>query len=145
METLGLSPSTPRPTSRIKELFWPAIEDDVAAATAARNAMYACLFIAAISAGASLLAGQYSGLIDALFFAIAGIGVRQLSRTAAIVAFALYALSWLGAGGFSVLRPLLLAILLGGIRAAAWAHNRSADDREQIANPAMDTTGMSKI
>jgi hypothetical protein len=39
METLGLSPSTPKPTSRIRELFWPVIEDDVAAVTAARNAM----------------------------------------------------------------------------------------------------------
>jgi signal peptidase I len=146
METLGLSPSTPKPTSRIRELFWPAIEDEVAAVTAARNAMYVCLFIAALEVLASFITSQ-SGwvLVDALLFAMAGIGVRRLSRAAAIVAFTIYALEWLGTGDWSILRPILLAILLGGIRAAAFAHRKTTEDREAIANPPMDTTGMSRV
>jgi hypothetical protein len=56
METLGLSPSTPKPTSRLKELFWPNIDDEVAAGTAARNAMYACMFIAVTTAAGGLMA-----------------------------------------------------------------------------------------
>jgi hypothetical protein len=145
METLGLSPSTPKPTSRLKELFWPAIEDEVAAVTAARNAMYACLFIAAMSGAVGLMAGQTWVLVDVLLFAMAGIGVRQLSRAAAITALLMYALAWLGTGGFSILRPIVLAILLGGVRAAAFAHHLKNDAREAIANPPMDTTTMSRI
>jgi signal peptidase I len=146
METLGLSPSTPKPTSRIRELFWPKIEDEVAAVTAARNAMYACLFIAAIIGISGLVAGQNAWiLLDVLLFTMAGIGVRQLSRAAAITALLMYALEWLGVGGFSVLRPILLAILLGGVRAAAFAHHMKSEVREAIANPAMDTTTMSRI
>ncbi len=146
METLGLSPSTPKPTSRLRELFWPKIEDEVAAVTAARNAMYACLFIAAVTGISGLLAGQSLWiLLDVLLFALAGIGVRQLSRAAALTALLMYALAWLGAGGFSILRPIVLAILLGGVRAATFAHHLKNDVREAVANPAMDTTGMSRI
>jgi signal peptidase I len=76
---------------------------------------------------------------------MAGIGVRQLSRAAAIVAFLMYALAWLGTGDWSILRPILLAILLGGVRAAAFVHRKRSEDREAIANPPMDTTGMSRV
>jgi signal peptidase I len=145
METLGISPSTPKPTSRLKELFWPTIEDEVAAVTAARNAMYACLFIAAMSGAVGLMAGQTWVLVDVLLFAMAGIGVRQLSRAAAITAMLMYALAWLGTGGFSILRPIVLAILLGGVRAAAFAHHLKNDAREAVANPPMDTSAMSRI
>jgi signal peptidase I len=145
METLGLSPSNPKPTSRIRDLFWPVIDDEVAAVTAARNAMYACLFIAAITGVFGLMGGQPWVLIDVLLFTMAGIGVRQLSRAAAITALLIYALAWLGTGGFSILRPLILVILLGGVRAAAFAHHLKKDDREAAANPAMDTTTMSRL
>src|SRR5580704_1421101 len=107
METLGLSPSTPKPTSRIRELFWPKIEDEVAAVTAARNAMYACLFIAVATLVTGLLSGKGLWvLFDVLLFTMAGIGVRQLSRAAAITALFMYALAWLSVGGFS-LRPIV--------------------------------------
>lgn len=146
METLGLSPSTPKPTSRIRELFWPKIEDEVAAVTAARNAMFACMVVAILTGISAALTGQSSWvLLDVLLFVLAGIGVRQLSRAAAITALLMYALAWLGTGGFSILRPLILAILLGGVRAATFAHHLKSDVREAVANPAMDTTGMSRI
>jgi signal peptidase I len=146
METLGLSPSTPKPTSRIRELFWPAIEDEVAAVTAARNAMYACLFIAALTGVAGLMVGQGAWvLVDVLLFAMAGIGIRQLSRAAALTAMLMYALAWLATGGFSILRPIVLAILIGGVRAAAFAHHMKSEAREAIANPPMDTSTMSRL
>ena len=146
METLGLSPSNPKPTSRIRELFWPAIEDEVAAVTAARNAMYACLFIAALTGVAGLMAGQGAWVwVDVLLYVMAGIGVRQLSRAAALTAMLMYALAWLVTGGLSILRPILLAILIGGVRAAAFAHHMKNDAREALANPAMDTTTMSRV
>jgi signal peptidase I len=83
--------------------------------------------------------------IDSLLFAIAGIGVRQLSRAAALIAFLMYALAWLGTGEWSIVRPIVLAILLGGVRAAAFAHHKKKEDRDAIANPPMDTTGMSRM
>ena len=87
METLGLLPSTPKARSRLRELFWPKIEDEVAAVTAARNAMYACLLIAVLAGLSGLIAGQSFGiLLDLLLFTMAGIGVRQLSRAATITA-----------------------------------------------------------
>jgi signal peptidase I len=144
METLGLSPSTPKPTSRIKELFWPTIEDEVAAVTAARNAMYACLFVAAESGVSGLMEGNVWVLVDVLLYAMAAIGVRQLSRVAAITVLLMYALAWLAVGGISIVRPIVLAILIGGVRAAAFAHGLKKDAREAVANPAMDTSTMSR-
>jgi hypothetical protein len=78
MDTLGLSPSAPKPaTSRIRELFWPKIEDEVAV-TAARNAIYACLFISA-----SIGRTKPLGSAGCLAVHDGGNGVRQLSRAAA--------------------------------------------------------------
>jgi signal peptidase I len=146
MEILGLSASTPKPTSRIRELFWPDIQDEVAAVTAARNTIYACLLIAISTGVLALMSGQSAWIsVDVLLFIMAGIGVRQLSRAAAITAFVMFALGWLAAGGFNILRPILLAVLLGGIRAATFAHHLKKEVRETMANPAMDTTTMSRL
>ena len=79
-----------------------------------------------------------------------GIGVRQLSRTAAVTGFILYGLSWLLVpasmlSGAIVIRLILTALLLNGVRAAAYAHLAHKEDAiEQIANPAVDTTGVSR-
>ena len=94
MQTLGLSDSTPKTSSRIKELFWPKIDDDVAAVTAARNAMYASFVIAASTTFAVLTSQNNLAWIDVALYAMVGIGVRQLSRTAALTGFILYGLSW---------------------------------------------------
>ncbi len=108
--------------------------------------MYACLFIAGATPVTGLLSGKGLWvLFDVLLFTMAGIGVRQLSRAAALTALFMYALAWLSVGGFSILRPIVLAILLGGVRAASFAHNLKSDARDAIANPAMDTSTMSRI
>jgi signal peptidase I len=150
MQTLGLSDSTPKPTSRIKELFWPKIDDEVAAVTAARNAMYASFAIAAGTALAAFAAGSYLAWIDVALYVMVGIGVRQLSRTAALTGFILYGLSWLLVpssmlSGAIVVRLILTALLLNGIRAAAYAHLAHKEHAiEAVANPAVDTTGQSR-
>jgi signal peptidase I len=148
MQILGLSDSTPKPTSRFKELFWPKIEDEVAAVTAARNAMYASFLIAA---GTTVQAFASSwAWIDVTLYVMIGIGVRQLSRTAALTGFILYGLSWLLVpqamlSGAVVVRLILTALLLNGFRAAAYAHLAHRESAiEQIANPEVDTTGISR-
>jgi signal peptidase I len=148
MQTLGLSDSTPKTSSRIKELFWPKIDDDVAAVTAARNAMYASFAVAAGTAIAAV-AGAYLDWIDVVMYVMVGIGVRQLSRTAALVGFILYGFSWLLVPasmltGAVVIRLILTALLLNGVRAAIYAHSAHKEDAiEEIANPAFETTGLS--
>ena len=151
MQTLGLSDSTPKTSSRIKELFWPKIDDEVAAVTAARNAMYASFLIAAGTALAVFAVPQNYGIwIDVALYVMVGIGVRQLSRTAALTGFILYGLSWLlvpGSmlSGAIVIRLILTALLLNGVRAASYAHLVHKEHAiEGVANPALDTTGLSR-
>jgi signal peptidase I len=150
MQTLGLSDSTPKTSSRIKELFWPKIDDEVAAVTAARNAMYASFAIAAGTAFAALAGGNYSVWVDVALYVMIGIGVRQLSRTAALTGFILYGLSWLLVPGSMLsgaiaIRLILTALLLNGVRAAAYAHLAHKEHAiETVANPAVDTTGQSR-
>lgn len=149
MEILGLSESTPKPTSRLRELFWPRIDNEVAAITAARNAMYANFLVATITFGFTAGAGWRGAL---LCFMI-GIGVRQLSRAAAITGLIFYIGdfvavviinpgAWIGIFG----RAIWTAALIGGVRAAFFA-NRDEDPAvaARIANPVMDITGMSKM
>src|SRR5438105_13394621 len=94
MQTLGLSPSTPKPTSRIRDLFWPKLEDEVAAVTAARNAMYAAFFVGITTAALGMLSAPNAlYCMDVVLYFLVGIGVRQLSRTAALVGFFLSTLA----------------------------------------------------
>src|ERR1044071_6802744 len=86
MEILGLSESTPRPTSRSRELFWPAIIDEVSAVTAARNAMYASFLVATIT----LILTAGAGWPGSILFFMIGIGTRQLSRVAAVTGLIFY-------------------------------------------------------
>jgi hypothetical protein len=92
MQTLGLSPSTPKPSNRLRELLWPVINDDVSALTAARNGMYVCFFVAVVTAVVALFTNPV-GLLDAALFLMVGIGIRQLSRVAALTGLLLYAMS----------------------------------------------------
>ncbi|HLW77354.1 MAG TPA: signal peptidase I, partial [Bryobacteraceae bacterium] len=155
MQTLGLSDSTPKPTSRIRELFWPKIDSDVAAVTAARNAMYASFAIAAFSALDLVRVSGFLAVsvwISVVLYAMIGIGVRQLSRTAALTGFILYGLSWLLLPAlalfsfWTMLRVIATVLLLNGVRAAMFAHSSfKTDTLDQIANPAFDTRGESAV
>ena len=149
MEILGLSDSTPKPTSRLRELFWPQIDDDVAAVSAARNAMYAS-FVIAVGTALAAFSGNYSTWIDVALYLMIGIGVRQLSRAAALIGFILYGLSWLLVPSAMlspaiVIRLILTALLLNGVRAANYAHGAHKDAVvDEIANPRLETAGLSR-
>ncbi len=149
MQILGLADSTPKPTSRARELFWPHIIDEVSAVTAARNAMYASFVVAVATV---LLTGGV-GWLDALLFLMIGVGIRQLSRVAAVTGLLLYVAGFVAtvivnpSAATGILgRFLGTAIFLGGVRAAFFA-NRNEDPQvaQRIANPEIDTTGMSSF
>ncbi len=155
MQTLGLSGSSSGGGSRIRELFWPKIDDEIAAVTAARNAMYACFWIALSTAVLGLAGDQGWQLwIDVAIYVLVGIGVRQLSLAAGLIGFIVYGLSWTAAilavspSGYmapvqlgllvvtTVVRLMLTALLVQGVRAAAYAKTaHRAETIETIANP----------
>jgi len=130
VETLGLSDSTPKPRGRLLELFWPLIDSDVAARTAAQNAMYACAAIGLFSLLLVPLTGNAIGAVAmCLFYLLAAAGIRSFSRIAAWSAFAIYGidlvLSMFIGGAFGlpgiVVRVIVTALLVNGIRAQNFA------------------------
>ncbi len=133
MQQLGISPNAPKSQSRLKELFWPEISDEVAAETAARNGTYAGLFIAGVSAlFAAIGVIERGALIDAVIFVLIGFGIKRMSRTAAIIGLVLYLSEQFyalvhGRGGWNVIvMAIIAALYVGAIRAAFWHHQAIA-------------------
>lgn len=93
MQNLGLSKSTPKPTSRLRELCWPDVSDEVGARTAAQQASWVCFIVAGLTTILTLVGYlRAEALLDAILFAAAGVGIRRLSRVAAVAGLALYVL-----------------------------------------------------
>jgi len=122
MQTLGLSDSTPRTEGRLKALLWPTIRNDGDFDYITEQGFWVCFIVAACTLVFSafthtLLAGGF----EALFYFLAGIGVRQRNKLAAISAFVAYFLSGLViqrymGNGFGFGRLVFLALLLSNIR-----------------------------
>ena len=129
MQTLGLSPTTPRTENRLKALFWPTIRNDSDFDYITEQGFWICWIIAAITACFALILGNFwYSLIDVVFYLLAGLGVRQRSVTASIAAFLTYLLSTAvvmkisGRGpGFTGL--IILSLLLANIR-GIWLSSR---------------------
>jgi len=126
MQTLGLSDSTPKATSRFRDLFWPDLSVDTSAESACDTASWACFAIA----GITTLVGVWNNplvLIDAVLFVLIGLGLRRKWRSAAVTGFLLYVLEVLTAmsqGRFpGILTILILAILFNSVR-ASYAYRR---------------------
>jgi hypothetical protein len=141
MQTLGLSDSTPRTEGRLKSLFWPTIKNDNDVDYLTRQGFWICFIVAVLSlvliVMAAALNPMFSGpallasLVEVCFFFLCGVGIRVLSRVAAIAAFSAYLLSVLAAGqqGIGVLPIIILGLLLANVRAtflaAAWVSSRT--------------------
>lgn len=81
MQTLGIS----------RELLWPDVSDEVGARTAAHFAMWASFIVAAMSVFFVLIARlPKAAFIDAALFLAVGIGIRKMSRFAAVSGLVLY-------------------------------------------------------
>jgi hypothetical protein len=129
METLGLSDSTRKSRSWILELLWPTVDNEVSAETAARNGMWVCIVVGALSALQAVaitrasLASLLVGALMILYFLILGIGVGAGSRVACIVAI-FYILSSVALSilmhQFSLpfIPVITIGLLLGSLRAA---------------------------
>jgi hypothetical protein len=121
MQTLGLSDSTPKPTSRLKDLFRPDLSSEVATRTVCHSASWACIIIGALSTILSFFV-EYASVFDAVLFFLIGLGLRRAWRSAAIAGFVLYIAEQVTfvAGGHmpSVLALFIALILFNGVRAS---------------------------
>jgi len=137
MQTLGLAESTPRTESRWRALFWPTIRNEVDFDYITRQGFWICCIVAAVTFVFNFFAGDVlTGAFESLFFFLAGVGVRERSRVAAITAFLTYLLSgivlqrYTGAG-FGIVRIIFLALLFANIRgnwlSARWEKDNQVD------------------
>ena len=133
MQTLGISDTTPRTESRWRALFWPTIRNEGDFDYITQQGFWICTIVAALSLVVS--AGSIVfGMFEALFFFLAGVGVRERSRFAAISAFTAYLLTALvmqryTGNGFGILRFIFLALLFANIR-GNWVSARWAKETE---------------
>jgi hypothetical protein len=138
MQTLGLGGPAERSDGRIKSLFWPSVNNDVDVDYLTTQGFWLCFIIATITLVVSFISGAYAGVLDALFFYLGGVGVRQRSKVAAACVFAVYVLGtisimrvgYAGGGSGSVIRVFASALLLSNVRAVWIASNWRNSGRE---------------
>jgi hypothetical protein len=142
MEQLGLNPNAPKSTSRLRELFWPDISDLVAAETAAKNGMYAAFLVSGMTSLYAVTGmGPRLSLADALLFLVIGMGIRKMSRLAAVVGFVLYLIEQgdaiaHGRGSYTVFLLIIIsAIFLGSVRATFSFHRLRARLSGRLSGP----------
>lgn len=140
MQTLGLSESTPRTENRLQSLFWPSVQSATDVDYLGTQGYWVCTGLAILSLIALGATGHaVSGFLVLLFFYLGGVGVREHSRYAAAVVFALYALDAL-TSPLSVVRVLIGAILLSNVRATWIASDWKPESEEAVPPPRLGDT-----
>ena len=133
MDSLGGAPVRPE-QNWPKRIFWNALDDVADVHDAARHGYFACLFICASTLLIMVLDGSLlGGLLDIIFYGLAGFGIRQLSRLAAVAAFLFFLLERVASlavgrvGVWGVAGLLIAAILLNAVRAVYAARELRPD------------------
>ena len=122
MQILGLSKSTPTSEGRLKALLWPTIRNDGDFDYITEQGFWVCFIVAVSTLVFSFFTHSlFWGSFEFLFYFLAGLGVRQRSKVAAITAFVAYLLGGLvlqrfTGNGFGIVRVVFLALLLANIR-----------------------------
>lgn len=144
METLGLSDSSTRSESRLKTLFWPSIENAYDVDYLGVQGYWVCTVVAFTSFVFLVLTAQpIMATVVLLLYYFGGVGVREGSRYAAAVVFAMYALDSLMS--FSVIRVLFAALLLSNLRATWIASRWKAGSEEATSPPRLSETWADKF
>jgi|SRR4051812_986414 hypothetical protein len=145
METLGLSDSTPRSESRLKALFWPAVQTATDVDYLGTQGYWVCTIVALVSLGFFILSGHpvFGAAVFLLYYG-GGIGVRERSLYAAGIVFVLY-LAGTIFGAFSVLRIIFTALLLSNLRATWIASKWKPDSEEAVLPPRLNETFFDKV
>jgi hypothetical protein len=144
VETLGLSDSTPRTESRLKNLFWPTIQNGSDVDYLGTQGYWVCTVVAIPSFIFLAANGQpITGLLILIFYYLGGVGVRERSRYAAAVVFLMYLLDTLLAPG--VIRILISALLLSNLRAIWIAAGWKSDSEEALLPPRLGESLSDKL
>jgi hypothetical protein len=143
-------PSRP-PDKSVQNAFWPSIHDEGSARLAASQGMWAAFFCSGATVLAVLI--THSGLLafpgitdlallDAGVFAVFGMGIRNMSRTAAVLALGLYIIERIGmAGKYSATGTPILVIIgvvfcfVNAIRGTFAFHNLRAGNSPELIRP----------
>jgi len=122
MSILDTTPSR-KPDSIWRNLFWPSIRSEVDVDQIGRQGFWLCFIIAAVSTAFMMFAGDYLiGCADAIFYLLAGVGVRQRSRAAAIIVTTVYLLNFIavfkyfGPGFDFTISLIFLGLLFANVR-----------------------------
>ena len=140
MLRLGLSDSTPRSESRWRALFWPTIRNEADFDQITQQGFWICTLVASLTFVLSAITGPLAlGAFEAVFFFLAGVGVRERSRFAGVAAFVAYLLSALvlqryTGNGFGIVRIIFLALLFANVR-GTWLSKRWERDTELSVRP----------
>ena len=133
METLNLSESTPRSERRLKALFWPTIQNGSDVDYLGAQGYWVCTVVAVLSLVFLILGRQpIAGVVTFILYYVGGVGVRERSRYAAAVVFAMYFLDTLVAPG--IVRIVICGLLLSNLR-ATWIAARWKPDSEDALLP----------
>jgi len=107
--------------------FWPEVADIGGADEAIRLGYWTCSLVAGLTAVVALFGQTWSGLVDALVFALLGLGLKRKWRSAAVAASLLFALNVVISLSRSplvgVLTVIFFVCLLSGVR-GTFAHRR---------------------
>jgi len=138
MQTLGLSDSTPRGESRLKNLFWPSIQDALDVDYLGAQGYWLCTIVGAVNfLFLALTRHAILGALTLLFYYLSGVGIREHSRYSAAVAL-VFTIADLVAS-FAMAAPsafkiLFAALLLSNLR-ATWIASGWKPGSEEAAPP----------
>lgn len=147
MQTLGLSPSTPKTESRLKTLFWPTIESLSDVEVVGHQVFWVCTIVAVFSLVFGIFQGWFVlGFLESLFFFLGGVGAHERSRFAAVAVFSAYLLSTVAllrvfvlSPGPGILRVILLALLFANVRATWLSAKSPASASRPLSDPVNET------
>ena len=139
VETLNLTGSSARSESRLKSLFWPVIENGSDVDYLGAQGYWICTLVSIVSLIFLTIAGKpITAAATFLLYYLGGVGVRERSRYAAAVVFAMYLLDTLFSPG--VVRILFAALLLSNLRATWIASRWQAGSDESPLPPRLNET-----
>ena len=123
----------------VEDIIWPKVVDLASARRAAMPAVAVSCFIAGVTVvlvftslglSQSILTRPPSAIVDAALWLLIAVGIRRMSRVAALAApvLLLYNVARMGSG-VSWLSVLLAMFLVGGVRATFLYHGSSNRER----------------
>jgi hypothetical protein len=145
VETLDLSKTEARSEGRLKSLFWPSIQTANDVDYLGAQGFWVCVVVAVVAFVLSAAAGHWiTGIVVLLFYYFGGVGVRERSRFAAAVVFALFVLDSI-VSGLGIPRLIIIGLLLSNLRATWIATHWKPESNEAALPPRFNESWSDKF